>query len=679
MRILLITEKDAANASLSKIADSFIEKGHDVEIFAIFYSNNVLRFFSEKIPIHKYDELTQENAESFDCIFTSCVAAVYLQNGPVLALHKPIFTQNYLINKQLSWRGDVCFVPSLPTSTTDYDEYMQGSKIAIGEPKYDRNSDIIEDNKKLLFIDSGHYPFGTKGKYELAKTLLQICDIYPDYQLIIKPRFLPQDKVVTHRNNLHIYDVICELMGEDIRDNLVMLKEHYDLMALIDKCHTVICMHTTAFVGACISGKGLIVLDNLPSDDIYDTRLKTSYRIRDFIIPSGALVDYRSATKLLPHGVTVNEKYIDFLLSERENSAKKIVDCTIALCEKYYMRNEFPIQVNCDYRNVESMLRKRENWRWEDEIKLRYKDFLFHRMIIHIDFHLKNKIDISKAWDELNETIETSDIIQANFSLLVKKAYRLRNRCIAENREALMTDQVDQGILLNALYLMGYYEDIKSFPTKDIGAYYYYNALVANKEKSYELCVQHLLHYDKVSFDRGYIKEISDMPNNKLKAYMLLLKLLIKQGQMEKAKEILIKTEKIYCNMYNLDEFSKKTESKEQYKNYIYIKWIGCSIKNKFNHILYQNKYFVYGAGDICKRTLLEDSGMKNNIVAIIDQFCDTKEICEIPVIRLNMLECYQETNIVIVTLPYMYGEIQKDILQEAPQMKVYSIEQLLF
>lgn len=159
---------------------------------------------------------------------------------------------------------------------------------------------------------------------------------------------------------------------------------------------------------------------------------------------------------------------------------------------------------------------------------------------------------------------------------------------------------------------------------------------------------------------------------------MLLLKLLVRQNNMVKANEFLIKIQKIYCDMYSIDEFSKNCESKEQYKNYVYIKWIECCIKKRFQDFLYQDKYLVYGAGDICKRTLIDNAEMKKNITAIIDQYCEIKEICKIPVIRLDMLKYYQGIHIVIVTLPYQYEEIRKDILNVSPQMKIYSIEELL-
>ena len=194
MKILMITEKDAANVSLARISDSFLNNGNEIVIYAPYFAENVLKFFDKRIPRFPLSDLSDDLVSSCDIIFASSLVSYWMADKNLLSIKKPIFTQNYLINQQLQWGGDICFVPSLATTLTDYDQYLYYSKIEIGEPKYDHVSLTSPDTKIFLFIDSGHYPFGKKGKKELARTLLDICKTFPDYELWIKPRFLPGDQ-----------------------------------------------------------------------------------------------------------------------------------------------------------------------------------------------------------------------------------------------------------------------------------------------------------------------------------------------------------------------------------------------------------------------------------------------------------------------------------------------------
>ncbi len=677
MKILMITEKDAANVSLARIAEACILKGHEVVVYAPYYSDNVLMFFSVEIEKHPFSELTKEIMNDFDIIFASTLSVIFLNQKELLTIKKPIFTQNYLINKQVSWGGDICFVPSCKSVASEYDEYLHYSKVGIGEPKYDSKSHARAENKRFLFIDSGHYPFSKVGKQELAKTLVSICKEFPDYELWIKPRFLPGDKVITHRNSVHLYDVIRQVSNNNIPTNMIMLEEHRELQELIEESHTVICMYTTAFVGSYVAGKGLVVLENIPTDDVYDVRLKNFERIRENMEMSGALIDYRSVNDMLPEGVKCSEKYMNFLVDEREESAEKIAEVVEYLYENFYSKERFPEIEGYTYGNYKESMKPVENMTWDKLITIRRVNYILHRMLVLIDFHVKAKLDISLILQKM-DNINLSD---SELECISKKVYQYRDECIVANRDIMLQDDIDAGILLNAYYLLKQYSEIKNFPKKDIGAYHLFRAFVASEiEKDIPVVKSELEKYFEVSAGREFIKEISDMSNNKMKAYQMLISILVEEAQYEEAKVYLQDMEMAYKEMYLVSDYKEPISDKIQGQRYTYIHWMNGKVNKKDSvlaEIVPDEQILVYGAGEISKQILLKNDLIKEKIVAFIDGFTKATEIENIPIIRLNDIENYSEINTIIVAVPHQHEVIRQEILKKRADARVLSVNEL--
>lgn len=526
MKILMISEKDAANASLARIADAFLQQNDFVRVYATYYDPQVLQAFSDLIPRYPIHEIDEAAIEWCDIIFCSTLASIHLPEI-VFRAHKPIFTHNYLMNRQINWGGDLCFAPSQATVASDYDEYLNYSYLGIGEPKYDEQERVSQtvnnrtEEKRFLFVDSGHFPFSLEGKKALAKTLLDICETYPDYELEIKPRFLPEDHIITHRNDIHLYDVIRKVADGKIPKNLKMLNKHEDLRTLIDRCSVMICLYTTAFVGAVVAGKGLIILENLPSEDVYDIRMKTYLRNRENMVASGALIDYRQVHKRLPDGVKADGGYLDFLLEEKDHVSDKIVEVCKYLWSNYYAKGTFPHMTDSVYQDYQNSYVQDPEMTWETVIQKRCHDYILLKSLILIDFHVKSKLDISCILESVKQ-------YEDDFGLFLQNQTALRDLCIIKNADIMLKDRIDAGILLNAYYLTGQFDAIRQFPLKDLGAYHLYRAFVAledPKESDQKLAKEHLETYCKISGERTYNLEISDMPNNHAKALALLSQL----------------------------------------------------------------------------------------------------------------------------------------------------------
>lgn len=674
MKVLMIAEKDAANASLAKICYSYIKHGHSVVVYAPYMSKNVLRFFDETVEIYPLNQLTKEEVKRCDIIFCTTMAVAYMQNGIILSAHKPIFAHTYLINKQVQWGGDLCFVPSLPTTVSDYDDYVKYPKMAIGEPKYDRVNQKYTESKRLLLIDSGHYPFGISGKRELVKTILEICRAFPDYELWIKPRFLPADTVVTHRNSLHLYDAIREEAGREIPPNLIMLTEHRDLMELIEESRTVLCMHTTAFVGAYAAGKGLVVIDNLPSDDIYDVRWKISERIRDHMKGSGAVTDYHNVCKVLPEGVKCTNEYFKYLLEEKEGVSDKICEVTEFLYDEFYSQNMFPKYKNGIYKEYKN-IQQDHDMTWDKVIKERYISYLASRMLILIDFHVKVHLDVRVIENQINELQAADGISDELFKAVLNRIPVMRDECIVDNEESMLEDEIDCGILLNAYYQLKKYDKIKDFSNGDIGAYHLFRGFIAYEEEDFVMALKELKQYMKISLNRTYIKEISDMSNNKMKAFYILINLLNRDEKREDAEYYLLKMKEYFDSLYP----QRSSVDRLQAQQYTCWYWLNAKVLQKklLPDIDESEKILIYGVGIITKKMLLKDSEVSSRVVALIDRNPGMRKYGDFKVIRPEEIAEFKEVKTVIVAVPQEASDINIMLKKIRNDLNVVSVTEI--
>lgn len=671
MKILMITLRDGQNMSLAKIADAFLRRGHEITIYAPFYAENALKFFDKRIPKFPLEDLTKDIAAGCDIIFAASAALIFSTGNSILSVHKPIITYNFSIGGNETYGGDFCFVPSLPTTETEYDKYIDCPRIGIGEPKFDRMVQKDTDAKRFLFIDSGHYPFGTEGKRELARTILDICQSFPDYELWIKPRFLPGDELITHKNNLHLYNVIQEEAGEQIPKNLVMLTEHRDLMELIERCCTVLCMFTSAFPGAFVSGKGLVVLDHLPSEDIYDVRQRIFDRIRRIMLGSGAVIDYKRVKEFLPEGVKCSDEYFRYLLTEKENTADKVCEVTEWLFDTFYKQQTFPKGCQCDYKDYKDSIREDEGMTWDKAISNRYANIVLETML-KLRYYVKAKLDVTTLVKRVDEVRQNGYISEADFKRLCDNPYVYRNECLIENKNNLLEDDIDCGILLNAYYYFKKYDEIINFPRQNIGAFYLYRGLVADEQGDKELAIFNLEKYMSLSLGRAYVKEISDLPELRVEACYLLIVYWMEEGDAEKARYYLKKLKEPD------DERKKKIITtpgwKQLYDSYVH--WAEgivnhyASIKKEFS----DKPVLIYGAGLTGKKIV---PLLKDRIVAFVDKYSHAQELYQIPVIRPDKINDFKDVHIILVTVLNGFESIKKDLLDIRSDLVIFSINDL--
>lgn len=678
MKILMVTLRDGQNVSLAKIADAFLRKGHEIAIYAPYYAQNVLRFFNESIPRFPFNDLTEEVIADYDLIFASTLALPRLAYRDLLSVHKPVITHNFLISGSVTYGGDYCFVPSLPTTETDYDQYMSCPRIGIGEPKYDSVVQRYTDVKRFLFIDSGHYPFGMEGKRELARTLLDVCKSFPDYELWIKPRFLPGDEVITCKNTLHIYDVIREEAEGEIPQNLVMLTEHRDLMELIESCCTVLCMYTTAFSGAFVLDRGLVVLDGLPNEDVYNGRTKSFERTRKIMLGSGAVIDYRRVKELLPEGVKCSEEYFRYLLAEKENTADKICEVTEWLFETFYQKNIFPKACQCDYKDYRSCIQEDTGMTWDRLVGSRYRDMLLEDML-GMGYYLNAAWDVSSLVRRVEKLSPDGCMTASVYKQMRGKELEYYDKCVRENADILLEDDIDSGMLLESYYRLKQYDEITKFPKQNLGAFHFFRGLAAFEQCDEECLISELGEYIQIASGRQYVKEVSDNNGYRFFAFYILIKILAEKNEEEQAEYYLNKMKDFYMETYSERQRMEPITEIFQGVNYTYLHWAEGAVNHykTWKKELFNRPVLVYGAGVIGRNVVLNNQQLKNRMLAFIDKFLYVEEVGGIPVIKPHDIKKFKDIFVIIVAVPHEIENIKNDLLEIRDDVQVISINDL--
>lgn len=672
----MISQKDSANFSLSLIARSFKKNGHSVDIYAPYLNYNVMRMFDEDIEIFDFNDLTMEVMEQYDILFSSVFSYNLLAEKKLLNVKKYIFTHDFLIHGELVNGGDFNFAPSLNNTMSEYTKELNFVKMGIGEPKFDSLNYIQQkESNKLLFIDSGHYPFGEKGKIELAKLLVSICEKFPNYQLVIKPRFLPTDEVFTHKNLVHLYDVISEVTNGAIPLNMELLHEHFDLEVLISESKTVICMYTTAYISALVANRGLIIVDDLPNEDTYDIRHKRFMQTRKGMVGTNALVHYTKVLDYLPEGIKSPTKHIKHELSQLANVSDKIVEVTEYIYHQYIIHNKFPENQWYEYENYKQTIGVRHDATWDTIISERYENTIKFRLLIDFDFRIAGKMNLDKITTYINGLKKSGLISMEKFNTIYRNISELKSAVIIENAEVMMKDDIDFSILLDTYFTQRKYDEIKKIEYRQTAAYWYFRGRIALEEKDWTLAKELLEAYLKVSLSRNYIKEKSDLDHYRTFAVFTLARLCIQEGNLKKAKEYVQLYERLDRNLQD-----NGLQDRERAYNRLQNNWLRVIVNGKldlFVSKLPQN-LMVYGAGSIAESIVVSTELMMNRVEVFIDLNQESPEKFGRRLIQPADIVDYPNINTVLVTVPHAFDTIKQNLLKIRDDLNVICLSQLI-
>lgn len=474
MRILMIAARDSTNFAMSKIAKEFEKRGHEVLIYDKNLNSVNIRMFAQMgLKVHYYDELTDEIVNSCDIMFAH---TTYVRDRKISKkLYTFFFNHIFVYGHENA--SDFVF-----TQCDDpYNTFPNKVVMKIGSPKMDRgHSELIpaDESKRILFIETGHFPFGKKGRMQVAKLILAICEKCKDYTITVKPRFLLEDtKCVTRKNIDHIYRYLYKLCENKLPDNLELLMEHHDLDEYIYQSHSIVCYGSSSYLEASLSGRGVLYVDGIESlDAIGDRQNKYWKAFREFIEDSGIVVPYDKALDYLPDGILCSEKHLSKVLYSKEDTVPRMVDVVEHIWNQYLSKGIYPAVGHYEYNDYQKNMKCDPSMTAQRLEENNVYDVLCYEIQkadqstgAEISFDtLKKQIRVWKNNRKLNEENKKS---------LIKKLDQMIQENYVVHKEEMMKNKIDQSILMKAYNKLKLFGDLERLYSENLlakDAFYYY-------------------------------------------------------------------------------------------------------------------------------------------------------------------------------------------------------------
>lgn len=524
MRILVVSFNDSDNLTIENVLYELEKRGHQITIFAPFRDDNSIRMFKRlNAEIRPTTELTNKVAKNFDVAFCS----VMMMQARLKFLDIYCFVYAPYIEEFFMTDGADFLFTYRKLSMSRYN-FRCGS-MPVGDPKNDKISNHkIDTQKRILFIDSGHMPFGTAGKIQIADMLLDICRKFPDYELCIKPRWLRGSNInYTHQNREHIYSIIEERCNGELPNNLNMLNEHLNLQELIDSSISVITLYTSALFNVILRDKGLLIASGWDNEDKWDVRNDIDIRDKeDCYYASGCLVDYREVTKYLPEGIHAKKEFSDKIFYYKTDASKRIVDVMEYIYNIYLSKGLFPTPKEYQYESFKDELIPDSSINLEALKYERIRD-IFQQKIALFSYKITAPIDFSKYYQKLEETYQNCPLTESGFHEYAAQFNLLQNQILIDNASLMNTDAINQSFLLQAFYETGRVSAILEMPQENIlctGPYHFYLGQCYRKVQLVDAAIEHFCIYLNEANTRSYTKYIQEEDTTIRDVYNYVLK-----------------------------------------------------------------------------------------------------------------------------------------------------------
>jgi len=320
MKILFLLKSDCANLALIQLYHGFAARGITPDVCTCSFRPNDMRCFAgisvlpiADINIHNYDVLLAAR-NIFD--YPIPVSEILAYKGLIAADNTTLYDGTDVY-------GDVVFTAGRNNYETLVHSGQNLPTLSCGCLKT-KKSETVAQTKKIVWIESGHFPYGEVGRRQEAELIRQICLAYPDYRIVVKPRYLLSDcAVAKHSNADHLFHYLSEFA--DKLPNLELWTQPCTVAEAIADAQTVIHTYSSAFQEAAVLDKAIINIGDIETEETVDLRRNRFNRIKAYIDKAGQTVCRAEVIGLLPHGVKCTEAYRAFILGTADDPIQAMV------------------------------------------------------------------------------------------------------------------------------------------------------------------------------------------------------------------------------------------------------------------------------------------------------------------------------------------------------------------
>lgn len=597
MKVLVITSKDGPNLFIENAVKELAARGHEISIYAEFLDDTSIRMFQPlMVPIYPLKKLSNKSARSFDVIFC-----------PVQSIRNTLFLNKYVfsycnMNPAFDHVRGADFVFTLGELQEPYERTF--SYMPVGMPKNDTAvCEAGADSRRILVIDSGHFPFAESGKKQVAGMVLEMCRKFPENEICVKPRWLPETdpQAMTHINLKHLYEYIDELCEGRRPENLNLLMEHLDLQELIDGSRSVVTLCTTAYLDVALRGKGLVVAKGFDNEDMYQVRGDYFDRVYAYAEDSGCVVDYHDVCRHLPDGITCRPEHLTDTFAYTTGASARVAEVMEYIYDHYL---EYDLYPSIDAYRYESY---REKIQPDPQVTMetlkRWRMYCTVESVVALNRSISPVIDWTAFIQSQKALCKQAVVNKQGLKDLRTKLQAMKYRYIIDHAEQLRSNEIDRSFYFAALFYQKKYEELLAFLDSGERAHcvvQYYCGLVFYESGDLGQAAECLSRYLDEVRSRDYLKYFVEDVSYKRPGIVSLLDCYYRQGNLEALTRLLlyylndqsfkvvsITEQKHYSEMiksakeYSRSKGDKNSLSQLQEKNKQMLEWTKRKIKTK--------------------------------------------------------------------------------------------------
>lgn len=331
---LFILNTDNVNQSLVSLYSFMNEKEYDLYCYTMRNDKLSLHAF-ELLKIRLIEEQHVYPLDQFDFIVCGRNCFGLLSTNELIDYKGIIYTDDTAFYEGRSVFGDVVFVSGKFNKIniqdiSDFDVLTVGC--LKGVTSTIKSSGVWNNEKiyqtKVLYIESGHYPFGKKGRTVLANALARLVLENPECEFVVKPRFLiGEAQDASHRNEDYLLYYVKSCFNGVLPANLSWLNEYYSLDVLISEADVIIHTYSSAHSQAALQGKKIINLIDIPSLETADFRPNRFNQIKRIIDLAGNNISVNALNDCINKAKKVTNEYVENLGGNYDKPQIEIEKC----------------------------------------------------------------------------------------------------------------------------------------------------------------------------------------------------------------------------------------------------------------------------------------------------------------------------------------------------------------
>lgn len=291
---LFVLFSDNINLSLINLYNRMMNEGYKIDCYPVRKDSLSLHPF-EAVDVSWLNEVSKSLLYDYDFIICGRNCFEYFSGEILVDYPGIIYTDDTAFYEGRNVYGDVVFVNGSSNvnnlkDNTYFEIFTVGCLKAF---PYNTNRDSIWKNtgtyaQNVLFIESGHYPFGVKGRMELARSFTRAVMKNSDCLFVVKPRFLLGEAgIARHRNEDYLYFYVRDYFKNSWPPNLIWLDKYYLISELLPEADVVIHTYSSAHSEAAIMHKKILNIYDISSEETADFRANRFNQIRTIIDKAG--------------------------------------------------------------------------------------------------------------------------------------------------------------------------------------------------------------------------------------------------------------------------------------------------------------------------------------------------------------------------------------------------------